>query len=573
MSDSSAGGKVVGTWLPRALVISALLHGMAWGVGAVVSSGGLRRAQVETVDIELAPVAPKAELLPQERAPVSAPEAAAAAAALAKQAAEAQAKQEAEEDGVAVGMDAGIDARPDAMADAGSDAMTDARPKRKKKPKPDAGPDAMDGDAMDGDAMDAMPDGATDAVPDGGIDAPDGGDRDATPAVATATGSAEGGPLGDGAGPARDGGLGDGALAAATDTATDARSGDGGVTSLSPEDGLGDTPTSAGTAANLLAYFPPGHVVTAMIRFDRLRGTRWAEPAEELLLPMPDYRSLFGDGNARLVDKFDTLVISSPRPQDPTATTLAGRSKMSRPELRRFFAQQKTPIAWTTVRGGALGTRSGDRMLAGDTRVILSPRPGWFFLAPPADLPGLTTPARGATDAAIARGKLPAWLERTQTIEAEAGDEWGPALIVTMTATRARWKFPDLGLGVTSIPGPERATVAMELVKQGWVVRGNVKLATEAEAEELATAIETMRQRVADSSLLQAMLKRGHALNAVLGLTVQRTGTRVAYATSLSIKDAQIFLQLAGDSLEQYFGQARRAQPAQPVSPQAPAPR
>lgn len=533
MSESPAGARSGASWLPRALVISAMLHGLAWAIGALTTSGQWRAKQVEMVDIELAPVAPKAETLPQEKPPISEP------APVAASATKEQAQKEKEEDGVAVAIDAGVDAMPDAMPD--------APPKKKKKPKPDAGPDAgIDAgpDAGIDAGIDAGTDAATDASDDAGTDGPDG-----TPAVATA--GPDGAPLSDAAlaalgdgGPALDGGA--------------AR--DGGVTAFNPEDGLGDTPTSAGTASNLLAYFPKGHLVTAMIRFDRLRGTRWAEPAEKLLAPMPDYRSLFGDASAKLVDRFDTLVISSPRPRDPTATTLAGRSTMSRAELRRFFDQQGTPITWSTVRGGALGVRSGPRMLVGDVRQIYSPQPGWFFLAPPADLQGLTTPARGDVDRAVAKGKLPEWLARVQTIEEESGKPWGPALIVTVTATRARWKFPDVGLGVTSVPAPERATLAMELVKQGWVVRGNVKLATEAEAEELTTSVETVLQRVKDSTLLKAMLRRGNALNAVLGLSVKRTGNRVAFATSISIKDAQIFLQLAALSLEDYFGRAARGQ-------------
>lgn len=544
MSESPAGAKHGASWLPRALAISAMLHGLAWAIGALTTSGQWRSKQVEMVDIELAPVAPKAETLPQEKPPISEPAPVAASATKEQQAQKAQ-----EEDGVAVAIDAGVDAMPDAMPDA-------PPKKKKKKAKPDAGPDAAIDAATDA-ATDAAIDAATDASDDGGRDAP--GDAgadgpDGAPTVATA--APDGGPPDDGP-------RSDGALAALGDGGP-AR--DGGVTAFNPEDGLGDTPTSAGTASNLLAYFPKGHLVTAMIRFDRLRGTRWAEPAEKLLAPMPDYRSLFGDASAKLVDRFDTLVISSPRPRDPTATTLAGRSTMSRAELRRFFDQQGTPITWSTVRGGALGVRSGPRMLAGDPRQIYSPQPGWFFLAPPADLQGLTTPARGDVDQAVAKGKLPEWLARVQTIEEESGKPWGPALIVTVTATRARWKFPDVGLGVTSVPAPERATLAMELVKQGWVVRGNVKLATEAEAEELTTSVETVLQRVKDSTLLKAMLRRGNALNAVLGLSVKRTGNRVAFATSISIKDAQIFLQLAALSLEDYFGRAARGQ-----APQGPA--
>ena len=88
---------------------------------------------------------------------------------------------------------------------------------------------------------------------------------------------------------------------------------------LTDEPAVAGAPTTAGTAANLLTYFPAGHVVTALIRFDRLRGTEWAIQAERLLRPMPDYQVLFGPRDAKLVDKLETLVISSPRPRDATA--------------------------------------------------------------------------------------------------------------------------------------------------------------------------------------------------------------------------------------------------------------
>jgi hypothetical protein len=537
-----------GSWLARALALSALLHALLWGGGAwLASSGGPRRA-VETVDIELAPPPPKAETLPEERPPQQDPAVARATAAAAPLPAD-------DDDSVAQLADAGVEPLPDAGIDAGIDAAVDAAPDaavdarpRRKRPRPDAAVDARS-DAGDAAPSDAAPSDAGDAAPG------DASDRDGAPLgpveVAGATDAGLDDARRDGA--AIVGDLGDAAI-------DDARPGEA-IVGAAFEAGLGDTPTSAGTASNLLTYVPPRHLVTALVRFDRLRGSRWAEPAERLLRPMPDYLSLFGDRDAKLAERFDSLVISSPRPRDPTATLLAGRSAMTRPQLRSFFAQQGTAIRWSTAVGGALGVRSGARVLPGDPRVILSPTRDWFFLADPGDLPGLTAPARGAVDRAVARAKLPPWLTRVQTIDTEAGEPWGPALIVTVTATRARWKVPDLGLGVTSVPAPERGTVALELVKQGWVVRGSVKFATEAEAEELVVAVTTVLQHIADSSVLQTVLRRANVLNAVRGLSVKRTGARVAYATSISIRDAEVFLALAAAALDDYFGQARRAPP------------
>lgn len=496
-----------GSWLPRALVLSALLHALLWGVGALATGGGSdRRGPDDLVDIELAPPPPKAETLPKEKA--VAPETVAAAPAPPPEPEAAGGPRDA-------GPDAGPDARPDAAPD--------ARPRRRRKP--DAGPDA-----------------AADAAVDAGADA---GEPDATAYALLDAGRAT-----DAATDAGTDAAGDGALASVTDAATS----DGGVAALAPEEGLGDTPTSAGTAANLLAYFPKGHLVTVLVRFDRLRNTRWAEPSEAIFAPMPDYRALFGGGKPRLVERFDTLVISSPKPRDPTATILAGRSGMSRRELRELFERQGTPITWSTVSGGALGERTGPRVLPGDPRVVLAPAAGWFFLAAPADLPGLTAPRSGELDTAEATVPLPAWLAAVQTIDREAGEARGPAVILTVTATRARWKVPDVGLGVTSVPAPERGTLAMELVKQGFVVRGNVKLASDAEAEELVLAVETARKAIGDSTFLQSVLRRANAYNAVMGLSVKRTGSRVAYATSISIKDAEILMALAGAAVQEYFG-------------------
>ena len=163
MSESPTSAKSGASWLPRALAISALLHALAWGVGAVASSGVWRRRHVETVDIELAPVAPKAETLPQEKAPLPEPEA--VAAATAKRGKPEEPEQKA--DGVAYAIDAGPDAAPDAMEEAMADAMPDAPPKKKKKkPKPDAGPDAgADAGLDDGGPADAATDAATDHPP------------------------------------------------------------------------------------------------------------------------------------------------------------------------------------------------------------------------------------------------------------------------------------------------------------------------------------------------------------------------------------------------------------------------
>ena len=315
-------------------------------------------------------------------------------------------------------------------------------------------------------------------------------------------------------------------------------------------------PTTAGTAANLLAYFPPGHTITALVRFDRLRGTEWAKPTETLLQPMPDYRLLFGTGVANVCDKLDTLVISTPRPKDAAATTLVAHTHMTRPALREFLAAT-TPVQWSAAKGGMLGKRSG-KLPPGDQRIILSPFEGWFLLAQPGDIAGLVAPAGGDVDRVVATAKLPSWLAGIRAIEQESGADRGPALVVTIGLPGKRFELGtnDFGLGVSAFPTPERISVALELVKQGWLVRGNMRFASEADAAEFVTAAEGVQQRVTQSTVIQLAIGKP-VVRVVANLSFSRAGQRVSYATSISIADFRVILAVAAQHLESYFRSQR----------------
>jgi hypothetical protein len=257
------------------------------------------------------------------------------------------------------------------------------------------------------------------------------------------------------------------------------------------------------------------------------------------------------------------LVISTPRPRDATATTLVMKTSLPRASVRDLLANATAPIAWSSTRGGALGKRSG-KLFANDRRVVLSPWQGWYLLAQPDDLGGTTAAASGNVDRIEARGKLPAWLAGIRTIAKESGDDQkkGPALVMTVgeppgntgPAKSGRYKLPELGLGVSSLPVPQRISLAMELVKQGWLVRGNIVFGTEADAAELVQTLQDLQTRITDSHILSALLRKQHVLNVVAGLSLARTGARVSYATSISIADARAILAAAAQSLSGYFG-------------------
>lgn len=512
------------SWLARAVAVSIALHlvvATAWWLVAQPSDD----RDIELVDIELAPPPPPVEALPAEVA--KPPEAAMAAAAAA--AAEPEGPGE---DEMAL-TDAGVDAPIDAPSDA-----------PRKKRKPDAGVDAevpLVADLDDAGVGDAGDDASATAIAmtDPGV---------------PGTGS-------DGAGV----GTGPGVPAA-----TEVGSGSG-APGMDNQPAVHGAPTSAGTAANLLAYFPPGHQITVLIRFDRLRKTEWSKPAMQLFKPMPDYGALFGTRDVAIADQLDTLVISSPRPRDATATTLVAHTQMSRPQMRDFLANPDAPIEWSATKGGMFGKRTG-KLFPNDRRVLLSPWRGWFVLAQPDDVPGLTAKSTGNLDVVEAKAKLPAWFAAVREIEKEtteappaaapgaktakpapADDKRGPALVLTLKGPGKRYKIPDVGLGVTSAPSPDRLSLAMELVKQGWLVRGNIVFTSEADAAEFVQTVEDARTRVTDSRILSGLLKKQHVLNAITGLSLARTGARVSYATSISIADARALLAAAAQTLDAYF--------------------
>jgi len=495
------GLSVGAPWLARGLVVSAVVHALVGG-GLAVAMHARSAADRELVDIELAPPPPAVEALPAELAAAHRDEPAANEPEPA-----ATAPHHDDEGG---GMDAGVDAGRDARADAAHDAGVDAP-----------------ADAM----VDAAIDAAIDAAPDD-----DGG---VTPMVASA---------------------GDAAIDDASALSTVALAGSGSAGSGSAAETLpavDGAPTTAGTAANLLAYLPAGHVITALVRFDRLRGTEWAEQTERLLRPLPDYQGLFGKRDAHLATAIDALVISSPRPRDATATTLVMKAHVARADVRALLANPTAPFTWSAASGGLVGRRGG-KLFAGDRRVLISPWRDWYVLAQPGDVGDALAPrAGGDLDAIEATGKLPTWLQTIRAIVAESGeDARGPAVVVTFGRDAKRFTVPDLGLGATSVPAPQRVSLAAEQVKQGWLVRGNLVFASEADATELVASIGEAQRRISGSRVLSALLRRQHVLDAIVGLSLARTGARVSYTTSVSIADARAVLGAASVMLDQYFAGA-----------------
>lgn len=491
------------------VVVSVALHLAGYGVIRAVD-GEREHAPptFSTIDIDVAPVAPRAEDLPPEQqvAATTPPPADTVPVA----------PPPVDPDGVGR-LDAGV---ADASVPIDAGVPIDARPPRDARPRPDAG------------------------VPlDAGLDA----DASTDAALVATT---------------DDGGVGDGGLVA---EAADGGVGDAGAVATTGEADPTGTPakTSSGTAANLLAYAPAGHVVTLLARLDRLRGTPWADQVEAMLAPLPDHGALIGDQAVRISDVFDTLVITSSDPDVVVATTIVARSRLAPAELRDLLDQPDARVLWTPTVGGALGRRQpSPRLLPGDARVFLTWAPGWTTLAQPTDLAGLLQPATIGLDHAFAApDRLPAWLARVSTIEAESGSPDGPALMLT-----AADMFPaafELPMIDVAIPAPDRATLTLTVVPLGFEVRGSLRYADAGAAATASDAIARARVLLLDSTLAKLALRRMKAFHAIEGLDVRPTGSRVAFATSISGPDAQALLAWLGQMVAAHFDRPRpRPRPA-----------
>jgi hypothetical protein len=323
-------------------------------------------------------------------------------------------------------------------------------------------------------------------------------------------------------------------------------------------------PAIAGTAINLLALFPSDQVVSLVLRFDRLRGTKWAVVAQDVLRVMPDYDTLVADPDIVLADALDLIAVSSASPRDAGATLLAVKAKLTQPQLRDFLDEKGAHVTWSRVSGGVMGKRhAGARVRRGDKRVFLAPYGRWMVLARASDLPGMLDPVADTEldGAAADETTMPGWLKQLDGIEDVTGGSGdGPVIAITIGPRSKVWQLPDVGLGVDQLPAPERVTLLLELDAKtgGFHVHGHLRFRDAADATTFVEALTTVRQSVVDNAVMTAVLKKVKALNAVNGLSLKQTDRRVAYSTSISAADARVLFAAGTESLGEYFAEQER---------------
>ena len=207
------------------------------------------------------------------------------------------------------------------------------------------------------------------------------------------------------------------------------------------EDDASPAPTS-----DLSAYGPQGSRLTVLMRLDRLRGTDYAAPVDELLIRLPDRRELVSGTGLDLFMDFDALLVATPNPLDPTVTFLAVRHHLDDARVRAALNQAakhsdhtltwrmygNRPVAERHARD-ANAARRDDRLivLAAPGLTVVTPRAYRSLLLAPASAWGgdagegagtqATTSPDGGAPAAAVNPLKDGWATLLTRIDAEEG--------------------------------------------------------------------------------------------------------------------------------------------------------
>jgi hypothetical protein len=318
-------------------------------------------------------------------------------------------------------------------------------------------------------------------------------------------------------------------------TAADAPTGDAGAGDAGEAADAGvAAPPFDPAVADLRHAVPPGERVVLILRTDRLRGTPWAEAVQAILAPLPDHRRILDGTGLSLADLFDIFVVASSEPRDVAQTFLAGRAAGDEAALRGVLARpapgSASPrVVWSPDPLGLRGQRSDAR----DPRVYLVPDPGWFLLLRPELVPA----------------ERPPWLDTLVHIDDETRDEKVLAVV-----TAADFGAPTVPLpGGAALPAPERVTIAVRLDVRGFIVTGAAVFSSAARARGFRAGVEAAQAAAAASITRRFVLRTVGLDGAAARLTLQDSGERVTFSTSLSAPEALHLLDQAASISRRTF--------------------
>lgn len=295
---------------------------------------------------------------------------------------------------------------------------------------------------------------------------------------------------------------------------------------------------------------PKQHHIAVVLRLDQMRGTEWAGKAASILKPMPDHALIIGRRSISIADRFDMLFISTSDPADVTATNLACVGELHGEALRKFLSHDQVRVAWTPVGGGVQGSiKRSRKLLIDDERIYLQTSPNAVVLAKPEHLaPALLPRSQGGEEV------LPQWVLSLAEVDAATRADDAPMAIAQLTMLPTTIAIPK---GPT-LPGPERVSIFLERSTapqtSGFHLRGIAYFASDELAERFVVGARTGQRDALNSTLAKMLLRQMQAYNALVGLSLKRSGAIVSFSTSLSVADTRAIFDLAADWSRRFFG-------------------
>lgn len=305
---------------------------------------------------------------------------------------------------------------------------------------------------------------------------------------------------------------------------------------------------------DLRPFVPGDSKLILVLRPDRMRGTPWAAPLDQIMKPMPDYRTVIAGTGMKVADSFESIVIATPDPSDVAQTFLAARTARDDEALRAALAKPvkgEARVEWATANGATIGKRRDWRVEANDDeRIFTFPSKGWVVLSRPADLPHLFE----------TRGRRPGWLGRMTAIEAQTGEgAAGPILLMSaVDLDLSKVEIP----GMAPLPSPDRMTVTITPHPDGLIFVGAAAFDDEKIAKEFHDILVAGRDEALGSIATKFILGRLHARAAVERMKLAVNGRYVTFSTSIATSEAQALFKVVASWSKGWFATAGKRRPA-----------
>jgi hypothetical protein len=341
---------------------------------------------------------------------------------------------------------------------------------------------------------------------------------------------------------------------------------------------------------------PEGSRVIALLHLDRLRASPDAEKTtaalDQLLTLLPDRRRLIDGTGLELYRDFDSLLIATPNPVDPSVTFLAARHHLGdvamKAGLERGAKAAQKAIRWQTVDGRPVGIRQQPKMATTvssferDDRILVLPETNMAIIATPAyaaqllgvDPANPTVRANLYIDGGVSDGKPEApkgpprvhWQDIVERIDAEdtavpedaafmmsATNVFG-ATPSTLLAPGTRGTVDDTPPKVVQAGSPAPEVLTLVVGAQTPYVQVIAEFKTEADAERWEQDLPAWRRQLLVNPLVlvsgfSPLIRRAE---------VSRDGANLELRIDLTVEEIQRLLNVVSNLTRTAFTAGRR---------------